>query len=91
MDIVIVGNGIAGNAVASAIRKRDRQSNVTIVSKENFQEYDPCSLPYYVSGDVLREMVFRKSWEDYEREQVNLVLGEKVETIEPSRKNHYDG
>ncbi|MCD6567717.1 MAG: NAD(P)/FAD-dependent oxidoreductase [Dehalococcoidia bacterium] len=86
MDIVIVGNGIAGNAVASAIRKRDRQSNVTIVSKENFQEYDPCSLPYYVSGDVLREMVFRKSWEDYEREQVNLVLGEKVETIEPSRK-----
>jgi len=86
MQIIIIGNGTAGNIAAFTIRKYDKQSKITVISSENFPEYDPCSLPYYVSGDVPREAVFRKAWEDYEREHIDLILGQRAEQIDPPQK-----
>jgi len=86
VPIVIIGNGIAGNTTAFAIRKYDKRSKITIVSAEDFPHYDPCSLPYYVGHDVPRERVFRKSREDYETEHIDLILGQRAEHIDPSKK-----
>lgn len=86
MHIVIIGNGIAGNAVASSIRKHDRLCKVTIISEETCQSYDPGSLPYYVSNDVPRQAVFLRDGEDYAANNINLLLGHKVANIDTGNK-----
>ena len=86
MNIVIIGNGIAGNAVASSIRKNDLQCNVTIISEETSHSYDPGSLPYYVSNDVGRQAVFLRGGEDYTTNNINLLLGHKVTNIDSINK-----
>jgi NADH oxidase (H2O2-forming) len=86
MKIVIVGNGIAGNEVAFSLREKNRAHEITILSAEKFPEYDPCSLPYFVGGDVHRNVVFRKTIEDYKAEGIKLVLASKAVSIEPRAK-----
>ena len=57
MRIVIVGNGIAGNQVAFSLKKQNQDLNILILSAEAVPEYDPCSLPYFLGGDVEKEAV----------------------------------
>ena len=83
---VIIGNGIAGNAVAFDLRKINSTNKVTIISAEDCQAYDPGALPYYVSSDVPRKEVFMKTLEDYQRENIELLLGKKVVAIHPDHK-----
>lgn len=89
MRIVILGNGIAGNAVAFAVRKYDRQCRITIISGEECPGYDPGALPYYLSGDVARKVVFLKGTEDYRDNGIDLVLGSKASRIAPGEKKVY--
>lgn len=84
--IVIVGNGIAGNAAASGIRRYNRSSKIVIVSAENCPAYDPGALPYYVGGDVPRQVVFFKNCSDYERDGVETRFGERVVGIDRQAK-----
>lgn len=89
VHIVIIGNGIAGNALAFGIRKFDRQSAVTIIAAENSPEYDPGALPYYVGGNVPRKEVFLKKIEDYRQNEINLLLGLKAAGINTGKKKVY--
>jgi len=86
MNVVIVGNGIAGNETAFTLRALDENTGITILSAEKFPEYDPCSLPYFLAGDVERESVFRKTREDYKNENIHLVLDHRVVSIDPDAK-----
>jgi len=86
VQVLIIGNGIAGNVAAFALRKYDKQSKIAIVSGEDSPHYDPCSLPYYVGRDVPRETVFRKTRKDYETGHIDLISGQRAEQIEPSKK-----
>jgi len=88
VKVVIVGNGIAGNEVASFLREHgnDGQIDITIISAEKFPEYDPCSLPYFVGEEVDRNVVFRKTLDYYKDNNINLVLDNKVVSIEAQAK-----
>ncbi len=86
MKIVIVGNGIAGNEVAFSIRAKTRDHEITILSAEKFAEYDPCSLPYFVGGEVPRNVVFRKTKKDYRASDIVLVCDRKVVSIDAKTK-----
>jgi len=87
--VVILGNGIAGNAVASGIRKYNKLCKIIIVSGENAAGYDPGALPYYVSGDVPRKEVFLKHFEDYSRENTDLILENKAVELDVEQKQVY--
>lgn len=78
MNVIIIGNGIAGNRVADTLRKDNKDIAITIISQEGFPEYNPCSLPYFAAGDVTRELVFRKTIADYKKDDINLILNEKI-------------
>ncbi len=82
MKIVIVGNGIAGNQVASRVREKNKNDEICIVSAESFPEYDPCSLPYFLGGDVPREAVFRRCMNDYRELGIDLLLDTRVTSID---------
>lgn len=86
MKIVIVGNGIAGNEVAFFLRQKAPAHEVVILSAEAFPEYDPCSLPYFVSGEVPRHAVFKKTLDDYHLQGITLVLDSLVAGIDPESK-----
>jgi NADH oxidase (H2O2-forming) len=86
MNVVIVGNGIAGNQVAFSIRERCRETDICIVSAEDGPEYDPCSLPYFLGGDCEEPSVFRKAAEDYTNNRINLMVNSKVVSISPDTR-----
>lgn len=86
MHIVIIGNGIAGNAVAFEIKKYCPNYHVTIISQENCPAYEPGALPYYLGGNVPRRTVFFKQLEDYHRAGIELILAKKVVALNPEKR-----
>ncbi|MBN1592613.1 MAG: FAD-dependent oxidoreductase [Candidatus Coatesbacteria bacterium] len=86
MKVLIVGNGIAGNAVAFGLRELGANCEIAIISAEEWPEYDPCSLPYFVGGDVPREAVFRRTQNHYDQNRIDLILGDEAVAIDPSAK-----
>jgi NADH oxidase (H2O2-forming) len=86
MKILVIGNGIAGNEVAFSLRRARRDWDITILSAEHFPEYDPCSLPYFIGGDVPRETVFRRRWDDYGKSGIRLLLGQPAASVDPEAR-----
>lgn len=80
MHIVIIGNGAAGNSVASIVKKFDYE--ISIISEEIFPEYSACALPYYLSGEIPRQYVFLKKHEEYSRAGIHTIFGKKVDRID---------
>jgi NADH oxidase (H2O2-forming) len=87
MKVVIIGNGIAGNQVAFTLSQQNLENEICIISAENVPEYDPCSLPYFLGGDVTKKDVFRKKMDDYEHHNIELVFNNKVISIDPESKH----
>lgn len=83
MKVVIIGNGIAGNQVAFGLREKDKEAEICILSAEAVAEYDPCSLPYFLGGDVEKAAVFRKKIEDYVQHDIDLIFNNKAVSIDP--------
>jgi nitrite reductase (NADH) large subunit len=62
MNFMIVGSGPAGIFAAEAIRKRDKESPVTIVTAGENLAHSPVMLSYWMAGNSSREVLsFRDS------------------------------
>jgi len=86
MEVVVIGNGVAGEAACSAIRSRTKEIKITLISEDPYPFYSPCILAKYISKELKRSEVFLKGFGDYEKERINLLLNHKVEKIDPLRK-----
>jgi len=86
MKLVIIGNGIAGNQVAGIVRQHCPGSEICIISAESVPEYDPCSLPYFLGGDVEKKDVFRKKNQTLGK-TIDLVFNNRVVSIDPGKKH----
>jgi NADH oxidase (H2O2-forming) len=86
MRFVIVGNGIAGISAAQAIRRVDKEANITIISEEPYPTYSPCVLPDYLKGEISREKLFVKEFQDYSRENIQLITSERAIALDPNEK-----
>lgn len=86
MRHVIVGGGVAGTTAAEAIRKRDPEASITILTDEPYTLWSKIRLPELFSGHVDAEglLVRRPPW--YERLDIDLRTEERVASIEPERK-----
>lgn len=86
MHFVILGNGGAGTSALKAIRSVDPDSKITIISKEKFPAYSPCSLPNLLSGEVCKEAVFRFDEDFYSRYDTEFLKNAKALRIRPRKK-----
>ena len=86
MKVVIVGNGIAGNRVAAELRERDSQLEICMLSAEAVPEYDPCSLPYFLAGNVKKNEIFKKTVDDYRRLNIDIRFSSAAVSINPETK-----
>ena len=52
MNYLIIGNSAAGLNGAQAVRSRDANGTVTIVSEEDYPAYSRCLIPYFMEGKI---------------------------------------
>lgn len=52
MNVVVVGYGTAGSAVAAYVKLFCRKCEVIVIEKRPYPIYHPCSIPDCISGDL---------------------------------------
>ena len=81
-SVVIVGGGIAGQAVCEALRERDPEAGITLVCGETSAPYDRVRLSeILVSGEDPQTLQLRPS-EWYADHDVDLLLGRWVTSVD---------
>ncbi|MBL7132190.1 MAG: NAD(P)/FAD-dependent oxidoreductase, partial [Candidatus Omnitrophica bacterium] len=76
--IVIIGNCAAGIAAAEVIRKRDRDSKLTIISDENYSAYYRCIIPNLLAGDIKEKGIIYRDEAFYKKNKIDLLLNKKA-------------
>jgi 3-phenylpropionate/trans-cinnamate dioxygenase ferredoxin reductase subunit len=80
---VIIGGGLAGVAAADAIRRRDKTGQLMLICAEPHPPYDRVPLSKgYLLGETERDQVFLRPARFYERNKVELVLGQAATALD---------
>src|SRR3990170_2556271 len=99
MRYVILGNSAAGLTAIGAIRERDRDGPITVVSREPEPAYSRVALPYVLSREKRVPQITLRGAEYYEANRVELIAGvgasavntkAKTVTLEDGRRLQYD-
>jgi NADH oxidase (H2O2-forming) len=90
MNIIIIGNGAAGNSAAETIRKYDQHSKVIIIARENSRFYSACALPDYLSGWISRDQIFIQQPVYIDSKTINKI-NQDVNLIDPVNKTVWLG
>ncbi len=90
MHYVIIGNGGAGISALQAIRSVDKKSPITIISREKYPAYSPCSLPNLLGGKIEEPTILRFDKEFYNRLNVKFVKNTEINEILPKEKEIKD-
>ena len=84
---LIIGGGLAGGRAVDGIRHMDAEGAITLVGQELEVPYNrPPLSKELLQGQETREAIKLKPREDYEAQGVRLLLGTKVEHLDPDRK-----
>lgn len=86
MHYVIIGNGGAGTSALTTIREVDRDSDITILSREKYPAYSPCSLPNLLSGELEKSKIFRFPDTFYDQHDAAFLRNTSALSISPGTK-----
>ena len=86
LHFIIIGNGGAGISALESIRNIDNVSDITIISREQYPTYSPCSLPNLISCEINKENIFRFDKNFYNRLNVKFIKNTEVCKIIPKDK-----
>ncbi|GAB4424980.1 MAG: FAD-dependent oxidoreductase [Thermodesulfovibrionales bacterium] len=78
MKILIIGNGAAAISAVEAIRRHDRGSGITMVSKETEPAYTPCFLSLYLSGEISKDRLYIRDSTFYDENNIETIFGDTV-------------
>jgi nitrite reductase (NADH) large subunit len=84
---VVVGAGIAGLAAVEAIRAASKDTDVTLISKENQPPYYRLNLTRYLAGEISEEELSIKPQNWFEENQVQLLLDSEVSNLNLTGKS----
>ena len=86
-DYVIVGGGLAGASAIQGIRERDHLGSILLISEETHPPYDrpPLSKKLWF-GKTRVEEIFLHDQRYYDELEVAMMLGDKVEKLDPQEK-----
>lgn len=86
MNVLIVGNGLAGTLAAKSLRELDPDLGIEVLGEERHPYYPRPNLIEYVAGRLPLEKIFAFPEEWAARQGITLRLGEKVARILPAEK-----
>ncbi len=79
---VIVGGGLAGGNAAAAIRERDADGRIVIVTQEPIRPYDRVPLSKrYLMGLLSRDGLFLRKEEFYQDQRIDLVTSTRATSL----------
>lgn len=83
---VILGNGTAGHNAALAIRSRDKEGSLVMVSDEPYRSYHRPQLTKALLSDMRIDQIAVKPEEWYEENGITQLLGFTAVKIDPEKK-----
>lgn len=84
--VIVVGTGLAGLRTAETLRAEGFEGRVILIGEENHLPYErPALSKELLAGKRTAEQVLLRKPEFYEQEQIELVLGRRVERIDAER------
>ncbi|MFA4889598.1 MAG: FAD-dependent oxidoreductase [Candidatus Omnitrophota bacterium] len=84
-QFIIIGNSAAGIAAVEAIRKRDKQSKVTVISDEDYPAYCRCLISYYLAGEAKEDKLVYRPDSFYKENNVEFLMNKKVARVDPKK------
>ncbi|MGV8950041.1 MAG: NAD(P)/FAD-dependent oxidoreductase [Cypionkella sp.] len=87
MDVVVIGAGQAGAAVAAKLRALGHDGAITLIGEENVPPYQrPPLSKAYLLGEMEAERLWLRSAAFYAENNITLRLGSPVQAIDPVKK-----
>jgi len=86
LNVVIVGNGVAGITAARIIKEKNPETRVSIYTDESHHYYPRPRLYEVLSGEAKPREVYMFSEEWYEKKGINVQLNKKALSIDTERK-----
>lgn len=86
LNVVIVGNGVAGVTAARTIKEKKPETHVSIYTDENSHYYPRPRLYQVLSGEAKPQEVTMFSEEWYRKNAINVTLNKKAVNIDTKRK-----
>ena len=86
IDVLVIGNGPAGNNAALAARQADPDMSILILGEERHPEYSAPALADYLAGELDLAGVTVNTYADYARRGIQLHLGDEAVEIQPQEK-----
>ncbi len=83
MKYVIIGNSYAGASAIEAIRRKDRQGGITVISKEPYHVYARAAIHEYMDGTIGDRQMYYRDMDFYKRHNVTPLLGKAVTSVDP--------
>lgn len=83
MNLVIIGNGVAGLSAAEEIRKQDSSASITMITDEPYYTYYRTRLSHYLSKDFTVDEIYihPQSW--YQENNITVMFDAIAEKINP--------
>lgn len=86
-NIIIVGNGAAGVAAAEAVRLRNQEAYIEIITKEDVPAYYRPSLSDYLTDSIADKNFYLKDETWYKDKNINISYGINVDNINSIEKS----
>lgn len=83
-DYLIIGNSAAGLSAAENIRKNDKNSPITVLTKEKYSNYSKPLTTYYLAGRLEPGNLYFKKSNFYEENNIDLKTNQNVVSIKSS-------
>ena len=84
-DLLILGNGAAGSSAAFAARKTDPDLSVLVLSREDEPVYSAPALPDLLSGELTKNKVTVRTWEEYRAAGIQVRCRSAV-SVDPQQR-----
>jgi NAD(P)H-nitrite reductase large subunit len=84
-QFIIIGNSAAGIACIEAIRQKDKESKILVISDEDYPAYCRCLISYYLAGEIKEEKLIYRIQDFYQKNNAELLLNKKVERVDPKK------
>lgn len=86
MNYVIVGNSVAAVGAIRAIRAKDQQGTITVISRERHNAYGRPLISYLLGGLINEKRMAYLPENFYEQHRINLLLESEVTAVDTKAK-----
>lgn len=86
MEYLIIGASAAGIAAVEAIRSKDQEGRIAVITDEDYHFYSRCMLSYYLAGSITEDKLKYRDDGFAEKNKVSIIKGLSAKEIIPGHK-----